>query len=101
MEGNRRYVKIREKLIYCGVMECWSRLSAGVVYSPSLGMLKTQLDAVLGCLVDVFLLEQGWAILQPLPACASVGQHPSYHRRSHGGLHRELQILLVMLVVPS
>lgn len=60
MEGNRRYyVKIWEKLIYCEVIECCSRLSAEVMYSPSLGMLKTQLDAVLGSLVDVFLLEQG------------------------------------------
>jgi len=60
VERNRRYyAKIWEELFYCGVIECWSRLSAELMYSPSLGMLKTQLDAVLGSLVDVSLLEQG------------------------------------------
>ena len=41
------------------VVERCKTLLKEFVTSPSLKMLKTQLDAVLGSLVDVSLLEQG------------------------------------------
>ena len=59
LKHRRFHLHVRKHLFIVKVVKCWRRLLIEIVQSPSLEILKSRLDVVLGSLLWLTLLEPG------------------------------------------
>lgn len=83
LKYKRLHLHVRKHLFFLKVIRCWHRLLTGVMWSPSLEILKPHLDGVLSSLLWLTLLEQGLACAHQLQLFHAVGSCLNRMRHIH------------------